>query len=53
MIGTSHLVCILNICIDITETLSLIALELSHLRERSIYHEAFERIIKIDTIIKT
>lgn len=52
MIGTSYLVSILNVCVDVTETLSLIIFELSHLRERSIYHKAFEGIIKIDTIIK-
>jgi hypothetical protein len=53
MIGTSYLVCILNVCVDVTETLGLIGLEFSHLRERSVYHQSFERIIKIDTIIKT
>lgn len=53
MIGTSHLICILNICIDVAGSQSMIGFELSHLRERSIYNETFKWIVKVDAIIKT
>ncbi len=55
MIGTSNLVSILNVSVDVIGYLvnSRLIFEFSHLREGPIQYQAFEWIFKINPIIKT
>lgn len=54
MIGISYLVGILNVSVDVIGDLVLsVSFEFPHLGKGSIHYQAFERIIKIDSIIET
>ena len=54
MIGTSNLVSILNISVDVIGYLvNSMVFEFSHLREGPIQYQAFEWIFKINPIIET